>query len=176
MLPQVSFFASVALSLVAWGVVAKLYIWPRLRTMSRTDALRPILVLHSFRFLGLAFLIPGVVSPQLPAAFAHPDAYGDITAALLALLALALLPGRAGIVVAWIFNIWGTADLLAAFYHGNSVGLVPGQLGAVYFIPTLLVPLLLITHALAFRILTRQQQGTHAQSAIPQRGLTGRAM
>jgi hypothetical protein len=158
MLPQLCFFVSVAFSFIAWGIVARRYIWPRLRVLERADALRPILVLHSFRFLGLAFLIPGVVSPDLPAAFAHPDAYGDIVAAALALLSLAFLSSRAGLVIAWIFNLWGSADLLTAFYHGNEVGLVPGQLGATYFIPTLVVPLLLITHGLAFRILLQRRQ------------------
>ena len=105
-------------------------------------------MLHSFRFIGLAFLVPGVVSPDLPSAFAHSAAYGDIVAATLALLSLLSLPGGPGVVLAWGFNIWGTADLLNAFYQANHAGLLAGQLGAAYFIPTLLVPLLLVTHGL----------------------------
>ena len=116
-----------------------------------------LLILHSFRFIGLAFLVPGVVSPDLPLAFAHSAAYGDIIAATLALLSLLLLSGRAGIPIAWIFNLWGLADLLNAFYQANHAGLLAGQLGATYFIPTLVVPLLLITHGLAFRILLQHQ-------------------
>jgi hypothetical protein len=112
--------------------------------------------LHSFRFIGLAFLVPGVVSPDLPAAYALPAASGDLIAALLALLALAGLRSRLGIVLVWAFNLWGTADLLFAFYQGViGVGLEPGQLGAAYFIPTVVVPLLLITHGLVFRLLLR---------------------
>jgi hypothetical protein len=150
------FFASIAFSLVAWGIVASLYIWPRLRLLDRPAALRSLLVLHSFRFLGLAFLVPGVVSPDLPAAFARSAAYGDIVAAALALLSLATLSGGLGTVVVWIFSLWGTADLFNAFYQANRAGLVPGQLGAAYVIPTLLVPLLLITHGLVFRILLQK--------------------
>jgi hypothetical protein len=153
MLPQLGFFASIAFSFIAWGIVANRYIWPELRLRQRAEALRPLLVLHSFRFMGLAFLVPGVVSPDLPPAFAHSAAYGDIIAATLALLSLPALPGGAGIVIAWIFNFWGSADLLNAFYQANAAGLLPGQLGAAYFIPTFVVPLLLITHGLAFRIL-----------------------
>jgi hypothetical protein len=153
MLPQLYFFSSIAFSLVAWGIVAKRYIWPKLRLLPRTEALRPVLVLHSFRFIGLAFLVPGVVSPELPSAFAHAAAYGDIAAAILAMLALASLPRAAGIVIAWLFNVWGSADILNAFYQANNAGLMAGQLGAAYFLPTLIVPLLLITHGLAFRIL-----------------------
>jgi hypothetical protein len=157
MLPQLCFFVSIAFGFIAWGIVAKRYIWPALRVRQRTEALRPLLILHSFRFEGLAFLVPGVVSPDLPSAFAHSAAYGDIIAAILALLSLASLRRRAGVVIAWIFNLWGSADLLNAFYQANAAGLVPGQLGVTYFIPTLVVPLLLITHGLAFRILLQHE-------------------
>jgi hypothetical protein len=122
--------------------------------------------LHSFRFLGLATLVPGVVSPDLPAAFARPEAYGDFITAILALLTLLLLPRRTGLVIAWIFNIWGTVDLLNAFYQGNAAGLLPGQLGATYWIPTLFVPLLLITHGLAFRILLQPQPASVMRESL----------
>src|SRR5271155_934633 len=162
------FFVSIAFSLIAWGIVAAQYIWPELRHRERAEALRPLLILHSFRFIGLAFLVPGVVSADLPSAFAHSAAYGDIVAATLALLALASLPRGAGIVIAWIFNLWGSADLLNAFYQAGAAGLVPGQLGVTYLIPTFVVPLLLITHGLAFRILLQHQ----SESAMQQSGRT----
>ena len=154
-MPPLAFFGtSVVLGFVAWGIIAVRYLWPALRSQPRARALRPLLLLHSFRFIGLAFLVPGVVSPDLPAAFARPAAYGDLIAAVLALLALAALPSGLGIVLVWVYNLWGSADLLYAFYQGLiGVGLEPGQLGATYFIPTVLVPLLLITHGLVFRLL-----------------------
>jgi hypothetical protein len=155
MLAQLCFFVSIAFGLIAWGIVAMRYIWPRLRRLQRTEALRPLLILHSFRFIGLAFLVPGVVSPDLPPAFAHSAAYGDVAAAALALLSLALLPRGAGVVATWIFSLWGSIDILNAFYQANNAGLLAGQLGATYFLPTLVVPLLLITHGLIFRILLR---------------------
>ena len=97
------------------------------------------------------------MSPDLPSAFAHSAAYGDIIAAILALLALISLPSASGVVIAWIFSLWGTADLFNAFYQANHAGLLAGQLGAAFFLPTLVVPLLLITHGLAFRILLQHQ-------------------
>lgn len=157
MSPQLVFFTSIAFALIAWGIVAKHYIWPKLRLLRQPDALRPVLILHSFRFFGLAFLVPGVVSSELPSAFAHAAAYGDIIAAVLALLSLASLSRPAGVVIAWIFNLWGSADILNAFYQAANAGLVPGQLGVTYVLPTLVVPLLLITHVLAFRILLQHQ-------------------
>ena len=156
--PQLYFFASIAFGFIAWGIVTTRYLWPKLRLQPRADALRPLLILHSFRFVGLAFVVPGVVSADLPSAFAYPAAYGDIVAATLALLSLATLQSRAGVVIAWTFNLWGSFDLLSAFYHGGTAGLMPGQLGAAYFIPTFLVPLMLITHALAFRILLQHRR------------------
>jgi hypothetical protein len=168
MLPQLFFFVSIAFSFIAWGIVTARYIWPRIRLLTRSEALRPLLILHAFRFVGLAFLVPGVVSPDLPSAFAHSAAYGDIVTAILALLSLVSLPRGAGIVSVWIFNLWGSADLLDAFYQANDAGLVPGQLGAAYFIPTLVVPLLLITHGLVFRILLQHQsEAAVRQSRLP---------
>jgi hypothetical protein len=154
---QLAFFVSIAFSLIAWGIVTTRYIWPKLRLRSQDEALRPLLILHCFRFIGLAFLVPGVVSPDLPSAFAHAAAYGDVIAAVLALLALVTLPSASGILITWIFSVWGTVDLLNAFYQANHAGLMAGQLGAAYFLPTFIVPLLLISHGLSFRILLRHQ-------------------
>ncbi|HSF14101.1 MAG TPA: hypothetical protein VLK65_00955 [Vicinamibacteria bacterium] len=155
MQPPLVFGISVLLGLVGWGMVAARYIWPTLWDKPRPEALRPLLLLHAFRFVGLAFLVPGVVSPDLPDSFARPAAYGDLATSLLALLAIAALGSRLFIFIVWLFNVVGAADLLNAFYQGNrlGVGVVPGLQGAAYFIPTVLVPLLLVTHALVFQIL-----------------------
>ena len=80
-------------------------------------------------------------------------AYGEIVAAALALLTLALLSGRLGIVAAWVFNLWGTADILHANYEGIYLGVQAGQLGAAYFLPTFIVPLFLNSHGLTFWLL-----------------------
>jgi hypothetical protein len=160
---QLAFFVSIVFSFIAWGMVAARYIWPLLRIRPQAEALRPLLIVHSFRFIGLAFLVPGVVSPDLPAAFSHAAAYGDVIAALLALLALVSLPRATGFVVAWIFNLWGTVDLFNAFYQANHAGLTAGQLGSTYFIPTFIVPMLLITHALSFRVLLQSQNVSAAE-------------
>ena len=149
------FGISVTFGLAVWGAVAWHYIWPSLRERSSPENLKPILLLHGFRFLGLAFVVPGVVSPELPAAFAQPVAYGDLITAFLALIALATLGTRAGTVLTWVFNTFGMADLLFAFYLGSRISLpdTQGLLGSGYFILTGYVPLLFITHGLAFRIL-----------------------
>jgi hypothetical protein len=151
------FGISVILSFMSWGIIAKRYIWPALRRVPRTEALRRLLLLHTFRFAGLAFVIPGVMSPDLPVAFARPAAYGDLTTSILALFAIATLNSMLRIILVWAFNIFGSADVLYAFYEGNPVHLdsAPGLQGAAYFIPTVLVPLLLTTHALVFLLLLK---------------------
>jgi hypothetical protein len=138
--PQALFGISVAFGFVAWGIVAAQYLWPELRDQPRVQALRSLLILHCFRFIGLAFLIPGVVSAELPAAFAGPAAYGDLIAAILALVALAGLQTRLGLLLVWVFNL-GHCRPSLCFLSGNSVGFAPGQLGAAYFIPTFVVAL-----------------------------------
>ncbi len=155
---QIWLFVSIAFGFVAWGVVTGSLILPALRRRGRNEALRPLLIFHSFRYVGLSFLVPGVVSANLPAAFAQSAAYGDIVAATLALLTLALLSSRVGILAAWIFNLWGTADILYANYDGIRLGVQAGQFGAAYFLPTFIVPLFLITNGLVFGILLRSEK------------------
>ncbi len=146
------------MSFVAFGLITKLYIWPWLRTLKRDDALVPLLAPHTFRFIGLSFLVSGVVSPSLPSAFAAPAAYGDLVAAILA-VAATIAPSRRvflATLLVWLFNVWGAADLLFAFYQGLfGVGLDARMLGAAFFIPTVVVPPLLIMHGLIFRLLLR---------------------
>ena len=76
---------------------------------------------------------------------------------MLALLSLLTQSSGVGMVFAWIFNLWGAADLFNAFYEANSAALIPGQLGVAYFLPTLGVPLLLVTHVVMFRILLQRE-------------------
>ena len=164
----VLFGISIAFGLTVWGLVAWHYIWPALRDQPGPGNLKPILLVHAFRFLALAFVVPGVVSPELPVKFAQSIAYGDLASAILALLALATLETRAAPVATWVFNIFGTADLLFGFYQGARISLPDNQglLGAGYFILTAYVPLLLITHGLAFRILLRTRVVAPSRSKL----------
>jgi hypothetical protein len=158
---QALFGLSVLMSFVAFGLVTQLYIWPHLRIRERDDALLPLVVPHTFRFIGLSFLVPGVVSPLLPPAIAVPAAYGDLLAAILAVAASIALSRRASLatLLVWLFNVWGAADLLFAFYQGQfAVGLDARMLGAAFFIPTAIVPPLLVTHGLIFWLLVRRRQ------------------
>src|SRR5262249_49693709 len=147
------------LGYVAWLLCFGVYVWPRLPAIDRVEAHRAIATLHSFRFFGLVFVLPGVVG-QLPAQFAGFAAYWDFATGVLALLALATVGIRP---LFWLFvvgfNVVGAADLLMDYYHATQAGLpaIAGQLGAAYVIPIIYVPALMITHATAFYLLLRPQ-------------------
>jgi hypothetical protein len=143
---------------VPWLLCFAAYVWPRLKAMDRLEAHRAIATLHSFRFFGLVFIVPGVVGANLPAGFATFAAYGDFATGILAILALLTVRIR---VLFWTFvtafNLAGAADIIIDYYHGNQTGLpaLAGELGATYAIPIIYVPLLMITHVAAFYLLLR---------------------
>ena len=156
MLPAHIFSAQLVLGYAAWLLCWRAYIWPWLRSMERIDALRVIATLHSFRFFGLVFIMPGVVGAHLPESFARFAAYADLATGVLAMFAL--LTVRAPMlfrVFVVAFNAVGTADLLLDYYHAVQAGLpaLAGELGAAYAIAVIYVPLLMITHVAAFYLL-----------------------
>jgi hypothetical protein len=160
MLPQIIFLLQLVLGYVAWLLCFGSYILPRLKTMDRVHAQRTIATLHSFRFFGLIFILPGMTGPHLPASFATVAAYGDFATGVLAILALLsarIPPLFWSLVVA--FNLVGATDIILDYYHGIRVGLpaIAGQLGATYVITIIYVPLLMITHAVALYWLLRPQ-------------------
>ncbi len=173
------FGASILASLVSSAVAARLFAWPRLQNTDPNRALAWLVAPHMFlRFIGLSLLVPGVVSPLLPAGFAVPTAYGDLIAGILAIVATIALVNHTtwATMSVWLFNLWGTADFLFAFYQGPRVGLQPGMLGAAFFIVTAVVPPLLVTHILIFRLLVRRQTANAAARSqrLEQVGLPNR--
>ncbi len=163
---------SILLSFFASARVAQLYVWPRLRDLPREEALNVLVAPHLFRFIGLSFLLPGVVSPALPHSFALHVAYGDLAAAVLAGIATLALSARASwaISITWLLSVVGTADLLYAYYDALfGVGLAPGVLGAAVYIPTVIVPPLLVAHVMAFRVLLSARREVGLDQAIASR-------
>ena len=142
-------------TLIFW-IAARLYLLPRLHEWSPRTVLLPILLLHSFRHLGLMFLTPGATYAGIPPQFAYPAAFGDLLAALLALAAIAVVANgiAGGRLLVWLFNVEGTVDLIAAIalatiYHASPF------MGPAYWIPAFWVPGLLVTHYIVFIVLWR---------------------
>ena len=159
MSPSAIFGTQLVLAYVPWLLFTIGYALPSLKSMDHVQAQRAIATLHSFRFFGLVFILPGVVGPDLPAGFATSAAYGDFAAGVLAMLALLCVRARP---LFWLFivafNVVGAADLLINYYHGARFGLPEraGELAGAYWIPILYVPALMITHVLAFYLLALQ--------------------
>jgi hypothetical protein len=163
--PQIIFLLHLVLGYVACLLCFSVYIFPKLKTMDRIGAQRAIATLHSFRFFGLVFILPGVVGPNLPADFATFAAYADLATGVLAMLALFTVRIRR---LFWLFvvafNFVGVFDLIVDYYHAIQAGLpaLAGQLGATYVIPIIYVPMLMITHVVAFYLLLRPRgSGSH---------------
>ena len=161
MSPATIFQIHLVLGYVPWLLCFGAYIWPWLKAMDEVEAQRAIATLHSFRFFGLVFIIPGVVGPNLPAGFAAFAAYGDFATGLLAMLALLTARMRP---LFWLFvvafNVVGAVDIIVDYYHGVQLDVpaLAGQLGAAYAIPIIYVPALMITHIAALYLLARAQR------------------
>lgn len=161
MSPAIIFSLHLVLGYVSWGLCFKTYLWPRLKAMDPANAHRAIATLHSFRFFGLVFLLPGFVGPHLPTGFAIFAAYGDLATGVLALLALIAYKVRP---LFWLFtaafNVVGIVDLVVDYYHGVMLDLPArsGELGAAYAIPIIYVPLLMLTHCAAFYLAARRSR------------------
>jgi hypothetical protein len=168
MSPETLFRIHLVLGYVAWLLCLRVYALPRLLSMDRVEAHRAIATLHSFRFFGLAFILPGFVGPDLPAAFTVVAAYGDLATGVLAMLALVFVRiGPLFQVLVVAFNVVGVADLLVDYYQATTLGVpaIAGQFGAAYAIPVLYVPALMITHVVAFYLLIRSRREAIAAAA-----------
>jgi uncharacterized membrane protein len=169
MTPTLLFQLHLVLGYVAWLLCFGAYLWPRLRTMDAADAHRAIATVHSFRFFGLAFLLPGVVGAGLPAQFTSFAAYGDFATGILALLALLAFRVRP---LFWLFvaafNVVGFTDLIGDYVHAVQLGLpgMAGHLGALYAVPVIYVPLLMITHVAAMVLALRHWSHRGGRGAL----------
>jgi hypothetical protein len=148
---------SVAIGLLASGLIGLWYVWPRIRAMPARDALMILIFPHVFRYLGLSFLIHGVTTAPMDHRFSFPTAYGDLLTAVLALISIAALKvnARVAIPLVWIFSVVGIVDFLNAFARGLTFA-APGDFGATYYIPMVVVPPLMVGH---FLILARLWMG-----------------
>ena len=164
---NVPFVLSVVGAFLTSSTVAYIYVWPWLRGLPRYEAMRALAAFHAFRFFGMNFLVAGFVSPELSPRFASQVGWGDFIAAALALVSMAALSRRwpIAIPVVWVFNIWGTIDLLNAYYMGATQLRDPGLMAAGIYVPAVYLPLLLVSHVLIFLLLLRSNEEVAVASA-----------
>src|SRR5438045_7280956 len=143
MAPQTIFQIHLVLGYVAWLLCFRVYVLPSLKSMDKVEAHLAIATLHSFRFFGLVFILPGIVG-NLPAGFAAFAAYWDFATGVLAILALLTVRIRP---LFWLFvvafNLVGTVDLIVYYYHAVRVGLpaLAGELHSTSAIPIICGPI-----------------------------------
>ena len=156
---HVHFFISYAVAFLVFALIARWYLWPRIKDRPPQEALPPFLLYACLRVNGLMFLMPGLVSPQLPRAFAVPTAYGDLTASVLALLALAGLRygSAAAMPMLWLFNVVGLLDLIYANISTFKDQVDPTYLGASYYLAVINVPAMVVVHIMIFVYLLRRR-------------------
>ena len=159
------FGLQLVMSIILYSLLAKWFLAPWLREKTQSQALFWLTLPHATRYVGMIFLVPGVVSPSLPGSFATAAAYGDLAAGLLALVVLIALRNRwtGTMALIWLFNIVGTVDLVNALSQAQAVP----YLGAAWYIPTFWVPVLLVTHFMIFARLLKKpaEQGTESALA-----------
>src|SRR5205809_1454872 len=141
------FPTQVVLALVTIGLLARWYVAPRLAGLPRESALQPLLVVQTFRYIGLGFLAPALVRPSLAQTFAVPAALGTTLAAVLALAALAALRARSrlGLPLAWAVSIVGRGDFANAVVQARSASVIR-DLAAAYYIPIVILPAAVVSH------------------------------
>ena len=149
---------NVVANTVIFYVARRIYLWPQLSRLRPRQILIPVLLLHSTRHLGMMFLTRGATYPGLPSEFAYPAAFGDLVTAILAFVAIPLVlrGSRAAKPAVWVFNVFGTIDLLVAIATATIYN-APVEMGPAYWIPAFWVPLLLVTHYITFVLLLRRR-------------------
>jgi hypothetical protein len=163
MLPPVDAFAVFGvqnlLSFVVFGLLAWWYVWPWLRSVDRTTAFTALTFVHALRPIGATVLVASVAGTALPRDFAEAVAYGDLATSVLAVLTLLALRSRLGVAIAlvWLTNVVGTADLVNALIGGVRNDVSRLGMGSFWYVVTILVPILWITHVLAFALLLRRR-------------------
>jgi hypothetical protein len=158
--PVVLFGIQYTLSLVAYGLIGFWYVAPRLSQLPRELALAPLLWVHAFRIVGGTILAPGAVDAGVPMEFRTMIGYGDLTTAVLALVALIALRARLGaaIPLVWLCVAVGLVDTVNAIAQSMRYSVFNYPLGVNWVIVTLYVPALLVSSLLIVMQLVRRDR------------------
>ena len=143
------FILQFVLSLFVFGLIAKWYLSPYLSKKTLSESLTILIFPHAIRHIGMTFLVPTVTGGSVPNSFAIAAGYGDLISAILAIICLFALRYslKFAIPLIWLFSIVGTLDLINALRQAEAVP----HLGATWYIPTFLVPILLVTQFMIFK-------------------------
>jgi len=158
-MPAIALFGiQFTLALAAYALIAWWYVAPRLSGLPREVALVPLLWVHAFRIVGGTILAPGAADAAVPAEFRTMIGLGDITTALLALVALVALRYRTrwAIALVWVVLVVGMLDTVNAIIQSMRFSVFTYPLGVNWVIVTMYVPALLVSSVLIFIQLRRR--------------------
>jgi hypothetical protein len=155
--PTNAFNIQIGMGVVLCAVIAKKYVWPKLKVLPQSLALVPLLIISSFRFLGLTFTVPNL-NFGLPLEFMNSVGYGDFFASLLALLALVIVlyMPKLGKGFAWIYAIVGTLDLIYGIFLASSLNIY-SHLGVSWLVMIVVGPIQIVTLFMLWRVLLRRE-------------------
>ena len=164
MQPIKIFVVQFVLSIFAWVIIARWFVISWIKTRSDLEVLPILIIPQLFRHIGATLLVPGVAASSLPPLFAVSTAYGDIATALLAMLSVSalVLRWKRALTIVWIFNIFGSLDMVHSLIQGARLKVAP-HLGAAWVVPTFVVPMMLTIHFLVFYTLVREQTSKGSQ-------------
>ena len=145
-------------SLVAFALIARWHVTPRLSKSSIEDYLLPLAWVHVFRYTPLTLLVPGQVAASLPPATAATIAYGDLVSAVAALVAVIFLRQRwkGAVAVVWLFNLVGIADIVVSTAAAIGAKMYDIPIGFNWYIVNFYVPALIVTHVMMVARLLRK--------------------
>ncbi|HYR94391.1 MAG TPA: hypothetical protein VEP48_09330 [Methylomirabilota bacterium] len=156
--PVVLFGIQFTLALVAYALIGFWYVSPRLAALPREVALVPLVWVHVFRIVGGTILAPGAADAAVPTEFRTQIGYGDLTTAVLALVALVALRARfsGAIALVWLLLAVGMLDTVNAIVQSVRFSVFTYPLGVNWVIVTMYVPALLVSSLLIFIQLRRR--------------------
>ena len=136
-----------------------LYRWflaPRLNQLPPEMALQVLVSVHCLRFVSPISLVTGVTVAGLSAAFTVPQVVGDMSTALFALIAIALLRSGSRQAVPWLWfvNLFGLVELVVVAVQGVRYEFA-AHVGGMFYIAVWFVPCLLVSHSAIFARLRR---------------------
>lgn len=147
------------LSFVAFTLIARWHLIPRLSPLALEDRLLALTWPHVFRYVALTGFLPGQVSPDIPDCALNAVVYGDTISAFLALIAVVMLRTRArgAIAISWIFNLVGLIDWAQSQVQGVLAQSFTYATGASAIVYAFYVPFLVVTHVVMINwLITRR--------------------
>lgn len=147
------------LSLVVYALLARWYVWPRLRDRTREEAVVPLLWVHAFRHIALTMVASTQFDATVPRDWLLELAYGDLLATVLALASIFAIrwKWKSALRLVWVFNIVGLANLANVFFKSVMLDVTHYHLGVGWYIATFYVPALWISHIMIFVVLIRDR-------------------